>query len=172
MQKAYYQVNTRYRCDFAPKGHSISRKSPQAIWLMVLLLLATTNAGCRLCRKRNEWCAPRLAPAQSLGAIMQAGTFCAAEDIRRVADQERSQQLQELIFCRDPEAALHLAESAYARAVVFSQTTDACCIDAYYEALVFSWICIDGCRLWIEADTLTIRAWDLYHSSLAQLITL
>jgi len=139
---------------------------------MVLLLLATTNAGCRLCRKRNEWYAPRLAAAQSLGAITQADTLFAADDTCMAAGQSRSQRLQELIFCRDPEAALHLAESAYARADVFSQTTDACCIDAYYEALVFSWICIDGCRLWIEADTLTMRAWDLYHSSLAQLITL
>ena len=172
MQNANYQVNTYYCGTLAPKKHNRLPDSPQAIWLMVLVLLATTSAGCQLCRKRNEWCAPRLAVPQHHGAFMREGTFVAGEDRRTVADQGQSHALQAMVLCRDPESALHLAESAYERADASSRRADARCIDAYYEALVFSWVCIDGCRLWAKADALTMRAWDLYHSSLAQLITL
>ena len=172
MQKSSNQIDMRCLCDFAPKKRSLSTNSTQAIWIMVLVLLASTSTGCRLCRKSNEWRAPRLAPPQHRGAIMREGTFVAGEDSRIIDDQRPSHRLQEMILCRDPETALDLAESAYERAEASSREADSRCIDAYYETLVFSWVCIDRCRHWVDADPLTMRAWDLYHSSLAQLITL
>ena len=76
-----------------------------------------------------------------------------------------------LACSKNPEIALELAEDAYSEALVADKSGDDRSVDAYYEAVVYSWICVSGCRLVTEADAITARAWDVYHSSLAGLIS-
>ncbi|MDG2207518.1 MAG: hypothetical protein P8K78_06410 [Pirellulales bacterium] len=84
-----------------------------------------------------------------------------------------SETISEVIFRpqRDPNIAhrLQRAEAAYTAAQECREPQQA--VDHYYESVVWSWIFI--CRYHNEprVDLETDRAWDIYHSSLAKLIT-
>ena len=172
MQTGHHDFRVRYRDMLAVQKCLRSLLVTRSACLVVLALLSILNSGCSLCQKKNVWREPKLATARHpQGELSQLQSLLAGKDPQELADKGPRSLQRHFLFSRDPEAALDLAELAYQRAEAAAQASDGRCIDAYYEALVYSWICVQGCRSFVEADSLTARAWDVYHSSLAQLIT-
>ena len=155
MQTGHHDFRARYRDMLAVQKCLRSLLVTRSACLVVLALLSILNSGCSLCQKKNVWREPKLATAcHPQGELSQLQSLLAGKDPQELADKGPRSLQRHFLFSRDPEAALDLAELAYQRAEAAAQASDGRCIDAYYEALVYSWICVQGCRSFVEADSL------------------
>lgn len=137
----------------------------------VFILLVSLNTSCSLCKKRKSWSPPQLAPSCNpySGIRNFWNVWQPKHPGGRVHPNTGFSRLA-VGWAQNPERALELAEHAYSEALVADKSGHERCVDAYYEAVVYSWIYVSGCRLVTKADAITARAWDVYHSSLAGLI--
>ena len=121
--------------------------------ILVASVTAMLFAGCHVCPSKKWWEPPT--PAKT-GPQCQTSKAIADKFFGTTSQTGLSSQLGR-------------AEVAYAAARADRDMQKA--VDHYYEALVFSWMFVCQNRNNSQLDLQTDRAWDVYHSSLASLIT-
>ena len=125
----------------------------RTLQMLVVCVAVTVIPACHFCSGKKWWDPPTIAKSKF--------------------NCQASEAISEVIFGspRDPNVAhrLQCAEAAYAAAQECRKPQEA--VDHYYESVVWSWVFI--CRYHNDprVDSQTDRAWDIYHSSLAKLIT-
>jgi len=125
----------------------------RTLQIMLVCVAVTLMPACHFCSGKKWWDPPTVA--------------------RSKFNCQSAENISEVIFGpqRDPNIThrLQCAEAAYTAAQECGKPQQA--VDHYYESVVWSWVFI--CRYHNDprVDSQTDRAWDIYHSSLAKLIT-
>jgi hypothetical protein len=136
--------------------------SPTAACRQITLLLLFTfvlvsGSGCHLCRKKHLW-----EPPTPAGESYQS---------YKITD------ISQLFFNDDwPEVAVDPSTELFkcmeeSYRVARNSKSSQQAVDAYYQSLVRSWIFISRYRNFIYLDNQNYRAWDIYHSSLVEVIS-
>ena len=123
----------------------------------LFLLAALSFPACRFCHNKKSWDPPITASA--------AHRSCELTDIAKIFSPEDYSPID-----KEPSVTLlESVEAAYTFACASRSPQQA--VDAYYEALVRSWIFLSHYHSYVQLDNENHRAWDIYHSSLARLIS-
>jgi len=116
---------------------------------------AFLSTGCRLARW-SHWPEPAFARAQCSNACNCNGRSHVAYSVSYDST--------------DYVPVLAPVEWAYARAETQRKAGSACCVDSYFEAATAAWRYLQCSAEPNTCDGNLVRAWQLYHSSLARLI--
>ena len=126
--------------------------------LLVLITFGLfSGSACQLCKKKPIWVPPSPAP--------EAYRSCELTDVSQVFFSNAGSPVS-----ANPSSELfHCMEESYQVACNSKSPPQA--VDTYYASLVRSWIFICQYRNYIHLDNQNYRAWDIYHSSLAEIIS-
>ena len=131
---------------------------PKRLLLICLFIFAALSCpACRFCHNKKSWEPP--VPASA------AHRPCELTDIAKTFSPDAYSPID-----KEPSVPLlESVEAAYTFACASRSPQQA--VDAYYEALVRSWIFFSQYHSYIQLDNENHRAWDIYHSSLARIIS-
>ena len=125
--------------------------------ISLFILAALSCPACHFCRDKKSWDPP--VPASV------AHRTCELTDIAKIfSPVDYSPTAGDASV-----TLLESVEAAYTVACASNSPQQA--VDAYYEALVRSWIYLSHYRRFVQLDKENYRAWDIYHSSLAKIIS-
>ena len=124
--------------------------------LMFIVFGVLCGSACHLCQKKHIWNLPIPAGSTSRSCEFAkvSQLFFSGED--NILDRDYSTILFDEM------------EQSYESARNTKSSTKA--VDAYYASLAKSWIFISQYRRFSRLDEKTDRAWDIYHSSLTEII--
>ena len=124
--------------------------------LMFIVFGVLCGSACHLCQKKHIWNLPIPAGSTSRSCEFAkvSQIFFSGED--NISDRDYSTILFDEM------------EQSYESARNTQSSTKA--VDAYYASLARSWIFISQYRRFSRLDEKTDRAWDIYHSSLTEII--
>ena len=129
-------------------------------WRCLLLLFvafgALCGSACHLCQKKHIWNPP--IPADSTS---RSGEFTKVSELFLSSEDNFSDLDRSIVLSEDMERSYQAARKSKSSAQA---------VDAYYASLVRSWIFISRYRNLSALDEKTERAWDIYHSSLTEVI--
>ena len=129
-------------------------------WRRLLLLFSAfgvlCGSGCHLCQKKHIWSSP--IPADS------NFRSCELAKVSEICFRQKDN------FSATDCSAMLLDEMEQSYESARKTKLSAQAVDAYYAALVRSWIFISQYRKLSQYDKKTERAWDIYHSSLTEVL--
>ncbi len=129
---------------------------------LTICLISIVSSGCCLHRNKRSWCDPNLATPLTAYQLSDSERYPASQ----------WDGVPYLGNLPSPTQFLYTAESTYALACMHVDESPAASIDEFFSTIQYSWPLVEEYVNHGQRSAISERAWQLYHSSVAQIIQL